>query len=81
MVIVFSDTGPHISGLIWAFLLVSAAVVITIPTSVAIKCLVFSFVLRMIASLGPEFTLTLLALAIVSALLSLENKLPNMNYS
>ena len=60
------DTGGHFSGLIWAFLLVSAAIVIAIPSQVAIKCLVLSTILRFIVSVGPEFTLTLLGVAIVS---------------
>ena len=64
----FLDTGPHISGLLWAFLLVSAAIVITLPTKMAIQSLGTSFILRMIVSLGPEFTLTVLALALVSIL-------------
>jgi hypothetical protein len=60
------DAGAHFSGLIWVLLLVSAAIVITIPTSMAIKSLVISVIFRLIFSLGPEFTLTLLGFAIVS---------------
>ena len=52
--------------MLWAFLLVSAAIVITLPTKMAIQALGTSFILRMIVSLGPEFTLTVLALALVS---------------
>ena len=63
---IISDSGPHISGLIWVFLLVSAAVVITIPTPMAIKSLVMASILRLIFSFGPEFTLTLLGFSIVS---------------
>ena len=47
----------------------SAAIVITIPTPVAIKTLVLSVILRLIVSLGPEFTLTMLGFAIVSIML------------
>lgn len=61
----FPDAGSHISGLIWAFLLVSAAVVVTLPSSVAIKCLVVSSIFRFIFSLGPETTLYFLGVAIV----------------
>lgn len=59
------NTGTTISGVLWAFLLVSAAIVITLPTKMAIQALGTSFILRMIVSLGPEFTLTVLALALV----------------
>ena len=65
----FSDalpnSGAHISGLIWAFLLVSAAVVITVPSTLAIKSLVVSTILRLIVSAGPEFTVSLLGVAMV----------------
>ena len=60
------NMGGHFSGLIWAFLLVSLAIVITVPNAGAIKCLVLSFILRLIVTAGPEFTLTLLGISIVS---------------
>ena len=66
----FSDdmtvTGPRASGLIWAFLLVSAAIVITVPSSTAaIKSLAVSSILRLIVTAGPELALMLLGFAIV----------------
>ncbi|KAL1130070.1 hypothetical protein AAG570_013013 [Ranatra chinensis] len=60
----FPDTlpklGPHLSGLIWAIMLVSAAIVITLPRESGIRTLVASTILRMIFSAGPEPTLWLL---------------------
>lgn len=52
--------GPHLSGLIWAVMLVSAAIVITLPRESGIRTLVASTILRMIFSAGPEPTLWLL---------------------
>lgn len=55
------------SGLIWTFLLGSAAFVITVPrSSIAVKCLVIFSILRLIVSIGPEFTVTILGVSIVS---------------
>ncbi|CAB4057999.1 ITPR1 [Lepeophtheirus salmonis] len=59
------NAGPHLSGLIWAFLLISAAIVITVPSSIAIKCLIMASILRMIVSLGPEFAVSFLGVSIV----------------
>eukprot|EP00095_Tigriopus_kingsejongensis_P011560 maker-scaffold768_size100864-snap-gene-0.9 protein:Tk11560 transcript:maker-scaffold768_size100864-snap-gene-0.9-mRNA-1 annotation:"inositol -trisphosphate receptor" len=59
------NAGGHISGLVWAFLLVSAAIVITVPSSVAIKSLVISSILRLIMSAGPEITVIFLGIALV----------------
>uniref|UniRef100_A0A1B6EDM6 Inositol 1,4,5-trisphosphate receptor n=1 Tax=Clastoptera arizonana TaxID=38151 RepID=A0A1B6EDM6_9HEMI len=60
----FVDTvpklGPHLSGLIWAIMLISAAIVITLPRESGIRTLVASTILRMIFSAGPEPTLWLL---------------------
>ena len=68
--------------MLWAFLLVSAAIVITLPTKMAIQALGTSFILRMIVSLGPEFTLTVLALALVSSTyLSILSKLDRISSS
>jgi hypothetical protein len=61
----FPDSSIQISGLIWVVLLVFAAIVITIPTPMAIKSLVLSAILRFIFSFGPELTLTILGFAIV----------------
>ena len=68
--------------MLWAFLLVSAAIVITLPTKMAIQALGTSFILRMIVSLGPEFTLTVLALALVSrTYLSILSKLARISFN
>ncbi|XP_014243514.1 inositol 1,4,5-trisphosphate receptor [Cimex lectularius] len=60
----FTDTvpklGAHLSGLIWAVMLISAAIVITLPRESGIRTLVASTILRMIFSAGPEPTLWLL---------------------
>uniref|UniRef100_T1HK15 Inositol 1,4,5-trisphosphate receptor n=1 Tax=Rhodnius prolixus TaxID=13249 RepID=T1HK15_RHOPR len=52
--------GPHLSGLIWAVMLISAAIVITVPRESGIRTLVVSIILGMIFSAGPEPTLWLL---------------------
>nr|CAD7455068.1 unnamed protein product [Timema tahoe] len=58
----FLDSVPshHVSGLIWAVMLVSAAIVITLPRESGVRTLVASTILRMIFSGGPEPTLWLL---------------------
>ncbi len=58
--------GGHLSGLLWACLLVSAAIVITVPRSrAAVQLLVLFSIFRLIVSIGPEFTLTTLGVSIV----------------
>jgi len=52
--------GQHLSGLIWAVMLVSLAIVITLPRESGIRTFVASTILRMIFSVGPEPTLILL---------------------
>ncbi|XP_033607946.1 inositol 1,4,5-trisphosphate receptor isoform X2 [Cryptotermes secundus] len=52
--------GQHFSGLIWAVMLVSVAIVITLPRESGVRTLVASTILRMIFSVGPEPTLLLL---------------------
>ncbi|XP_069694590.1 inositol 1,4,5-trisphosphate receptor isoform X4 [Periplaneta americana] len=52
--------GQHFSGLIWAVMLVSAAIVITLPRESGVRTLVASTILRLIFSVGPEPTLLLL---------------------
>ncbi|KAK7867408.1 hypothetical protein R5R35_003837 [Gryllus longicercus] len=52
--------GHHLSGLIWAVMLISAAIVITVPRESGIRTLVASSILRMIFSVGPEPTLMVL---------------------
>lgn len=54
------EIGSHLSGLIWATMLASAAIVITLPRETGIRTLVASTILRLIFSLGPEPTLWLL---------------------
>ncbi|CAG2053000.1 unnamed protein product [Timema podura] len=54
------NLGHHVSGLIWAVMLVSAAIVITLPRESGVRTLVASTILRMIFSGGPEPTLWLL---------------------
>lgn len=61
-----TELGPHLSGLIWAVMLVSAAIVITLPRESGIRTLVASTILRMIFSAGPEPTLWLLGTVTVS---------------
>lgn len=56
----FSEIGSHLSGLIWATMLASAAIVLTLPRETGIRTLVASTILRLIFSLGPEPTLWLL---------------------
>lgn len=56
----FSELGSSISALIWAAMLSSATLVITLPRETGIRTLVASTILRLIFSLGPEPTLWLL---------------------
>ncbi len=53
--------------LIWTALLVSLAVVITLPRSPGIKTLVASFILRLIYSIGIEPTLYMIGVVNVSS--------------
>lgn len=48
------------SALIWAIMLISLAIVVTLPRESGIRTLVASIILRCIFSLGPEPTLLLL---------------------
>ena len=63
-----SELGQHFSGLIWAVMLVSAAIVITLPRESGVRTLVASTILRMIFSIGPEPTLLILGTLTVSNL-------------
>lgn len=60
----FSDSlpqiGSHLSVLIWAAVICSAAIVITLPRETGIRTLVASVIFRLIFSVGPEPTLWLL---------------------
>ncbi|XP_059489597.1 inositol 1,4,5-trisphosphate receptor isoform X6 [Neocloeon triangulifer] len=50
----------HWSALTWAVMMVSAAIVITVPRQASVKTLVAFTIVRMILSIGPEPTLLLL---------------------
>lgn len=50
----------HLSWLIWSIMLISLAIVFTVPRPSGIRTLVASIILRMIFSIGPEPTLWLL---------------------
>lgn len=60
----FDNTVPelssHMSCLIWAIMIFSFAIVITLPRESGIRTLVASVILRFIFSLGPEPTMWLL---------------------
>ena len=60
------ELGQHLSGLIWAVMLVSAAIVITLPRESGVRTFVASTILRMIFSVGPEPTLLILGTITVS---------------
>ena len=55
---------PHL-GLIWAVMLLSAAVAITLPEPSDIRTLVTTVILQLICSAGPQPTLMLLGTATV----------------
>jgi len=73
------ELGQHLSGLIWAVMLVSAAIVITLPRESGVRTFVASTILRMIFSAGPEPTLITLGTLTVSHVtyLYLEDKQQN----
>ncbi|EFX63255.1 hypothetical protein DAPPUDRAFT_335713 [Daphnia pulex] len=48
------DPRTHLSGLIWAVMLLSAAVAITLPKPSGIRTLVMTVILRLICSAGPQ---------------------------
>ncbi|CAL4061721.1 unnamed protein product, partial [Meganyctiphanes norvegica] len=50
----------HISGLLWVVLLISLAIIITVPKPILIYFMGFTLILRLIFTFGPELTLTLL---------------------
>lgn len=56
----FAELNAHMSWLIWAIMLTSLAIVMTLPRESGIRTLVASIILRCIFSLGPEPTLWLL---------------------
>lgn len=71
----FIELGSHLSALIWAVMLSSAAIVITLPRESGIRTLVASTILRLIFSIGPEPTLWLLGFVTVRCIIVL-----NFNY-
>merc|ERR1719348_501251 len=56
---------PGYSGLVWASMLTSLAVLVTVPNNFAIKSLICSCLCRMIMSCGPAISLWVLGVAIV----------------
>ena len=58
-------SSPSYSGLVWASMLTSLAVLVTVPNSLAVKSLILSCLCRMIMSLGPAISLWILGVAIV----------------
>lgn len=54
------ELNSHMSMLIWAIMLTSLAIVVTLPRESGIRTLVASVILRFIFSMGPEPTLWLL---------------------
>ena len=58
-------TSPSHSGLVWAAMLTSLAVLVTVPNKFAIKGLILSCLCRMIMSCGPAISLWILGVAIV----------------
>jgi hypothetical protein len=75
------ELGQHLSGLIWAVMLVSAAIVITLPRESGIRTFVASTILRMIFSVGPEPTLILLGIITVSHITVFNPLTPELNPS
>ena len=60
-----SYSSPSYSGLVWAIMLSSLAVLVTVPNNLAIKSLIISCLCRMIMSCGPAISLWVLGVAIV----------------
>ncbi len=60
----------HLSGLIWAVMLLSAAIAITLPKPAGIRTLIITAIIRLIYSVGPEPTLALLGSTAVSLISS-----------
>ncbi|CAB3383323.1 Hypothetical predicted protein [Cloeon dipterum] len=59
------QVSTHWSALTWAVMMVSAAIVITVPRQASVKTLIAFTIVRMILSIGPEPTLLLLGTATV----------------
>lgn len=56
---------PSYSGLVWAVMLTSMAVLVTVPNNFAIKSLILSCLCRMILTCGPAISLWILGVVIV----------------
>lgn len=56
----FTELNSHLSGLIWAVMLLSLASIFTVPRPSGIRTFVASIILRMIFSIGPSPTIWLL---------------------
>ena len=69
----FSELDPRLSGLVWTAMLVSLAIVITLPRPSGIRTFIASTILRLIFSVGLEPTLYLLGTLNVSLTESLNN--------
>ena len=70
-----SELDPRLSGLVWAAMLISLAIVITLPRPSGIRTFIASTILRLIFSVGLEPTLYLLGTLNVS----LDFKIRNMS--
>lgn len=58
-------SSPSTSGIVWASMLTSLAVMVTVPNNLAIKTLILSCLARMILTCGPAISLWILGVAIV----------------
>ena len=61
-----TELDSRVSGLVWAAMLVSLAIVITVPRPSGVRSLIAATILRLIFSVGLEPTLILLGLINVS---------------
>ena len=61
-----AELDSRVSGLVWAAMLVSLAIVITVPRPSGVRSLIAATILRLIFSVGLEPTLILLGLINVS---------------
>lgn len=59
------STSPHLSGMIWAVMLTSLAVIVTLPSTLAFKTFILACLGRMIVSFGPEISLSVLGASLV----------------
>ena len=73
-VVCLLELDPRLSGLVWTAMLVSLAIVITIPRPAGIRTLIVSTILRLIFSVGLGPTLWLLGSLNVSIYLITKNR-------